>query len=441
MACKAWKPSNEQNFWSDWYNMTNPELAHEYNTTLSKVKHYISANKIAFVGKDAVRNSIKSPNGAITDSGSDTDQRVITEKGMEITLKPTTISTVEELLEYTKVDTKIWQVDRFIVNKWDGFIKDKNYEIQKTQLFQIKAYLSKIKNAEMTYGFLNDFKKDLLNYVPQQWPRKSFSNKVKQDGKLLELSISDHHLGKLCWGEEVGVDYDLKIALKLYWEAAEHLIAKCQAYNIEKILFVIGNDFINSDNLDSTTTKGTPQDTDTRHFKLFREARQLLVDVIENLRTIAPVDIMVVPGNHDYETMFYMGEVIEMLYHNADDVNVLNTPKKRKYYKYGRNMLMFTHGDRIKISELDRLMASEEPKMWADTRYREAHIGHFHTKRTMSRMDVNENHGVKTRIMPSLTAPDYWHYENGFSNNIRSSEALIWDKNTGLDAILSYNLE
>ena len=51
---------------------------------------------------------------------------------------------------------------------------------------------------------------------------------------------------------------------------------------------------------------GTRQDADSRFSRIFRDGRKLLVEAIEYLKTIAPVDVLVVVGNHDSNSMFHL---------------------------------------------------------------------------------------------------------------------------------------
>jgi hypothetical protein len=435
-----WKPLNQQKFLTDRVNgYTREELAVRHGGTMRQVKYYIEQMNKTTETKATVKNSTPKTNDEVTQSG---EERVLTKDSLTISLNKTPIHTLEQLLEYAQVDTSIWEVEKFIVNKWEGFIKTINpqgdFDTKVQPLFQVKAFLKKRKEVVNLKAMYTELKEELKQFSPiiRNIPRTPTYN----TGKLLQICISDHHLGKLCWGEEVGSDYDLKIAKKTYFEAVEDLIEKAKRFNIEKILFIIGNDFLNSDNLLNTTTKGTPQDTDSRHFKLYKESRVLLCDVINRLRLIAPVDVVVVPGNHDHQTMFYLGDALELFYAKDPEVNIFNSPKKRKYYDYGKVLLMLTHGNEEKVSQLPMIMAQEEPHLWAKTKFREVHIGHFHCKKVYSRIDVDENLGVRTRILPSLTTADYWHYSKGYVGNIRSSEAFVWDKEKGMEAQLIHNI-
>ncbi len=61
---------------------------------------------------------------------------------------------------------------------------------------------------------------------------------------------------------------------------------------------------INIDSPANTTTGGTPQSVDNRFPKIITVVKNLLIKTIDELSLIAPVDILVIPGNHDRDTMF-----------------------------------------------------------------------------------------------------------------------------------------
>src|ERR1700677_474221 len=69
----------------------------------------------------------------------------------EISLPRTNIHTLEELLDYCRVDLLIWEVDRFVVNKWEmGYIKEKQSDknvADSLPLYQVKAFLKRKVNT------------------------------------------------------------------------------------------------------------------------------------------------------------------------------------------------------------------------------------------------------------------------------------------------------
>src|SRR5690606_19079944 len=122
-------------------------------------------------------------------------------------------------------------------------------------------------------------------------------------------------------------DYDLKIAEKRVKEAVKDLLSRVNIATIHRILLPIGNDLINIDNRYNTTFAGTPQDSDCRYMKIIKIVKRILIEVIDELSMIAPVDVIVVPGNHDTTSSFMMGEILEAFYHKNELVNIDNAPK------------------------------------------------------------------------------------------------------------------
>lgn len=257
--------------------------------------------------------------------------------------------------------------------------------------------------------------------------------------QLVEISFPDLHIGKLSWDKETGEDYDITIAVQRAKDAVSELISRLDITKVDRILLPLGNDLISVDNKMGTTTMGTPQSADGRFGKMFRATKDLVIDTVTALNKIAPVDILIVPGNHDESTMFTLGEVLEAWYKDDKGVTVNNSPKLRKYYQYGANMIMLTHGDKEKHSELGLIAAHEEAKMWGATKYREVHLGHFHKSKSTSYTTGDEFPGFKIRILPSLSGADAWHYAQGYLS-AKGAKAFVWDKNKGLVTEHTYNL-
>jgi hypothetical protein len=254
-------------------------------------------------------------------------------------------------------------------------------------------------------------------------------------GLLLELNICDAHFGKLCWDAESGHgSYDVAIATNRYRQALTALLARSASYKLDKILFVVGNDFFNADTLNGTTTAGTIVTTDARIQKTFRRGRELMCEAIERLRQLAPVDVVIVPGNHDRLSAWSLGESLDCYFHNCADVSVDNRPLPRKYYQHGKVLIGLTHGDGVKRGQLPLLMATEAPLAFGESLYREIHTGHMHQVR------LEESNGVRVRILPTLGNPDQWHNLNGFVGNQLSAESYLWSASDGLIATFHYNV-
>ncbi len=243
---------------------------------------------------------------------------------------------------------------------------------------------------------------------------------------VYEISLPDIHYGKLH-------NMTLEEVEKEFMNVIQDLVEKAGGLYIDRFLLPIGNDGMNSEGMRRTTTKGTPQEESAGWKDTFRGYWTLMVRAIDFLKETAPVDVVVISGNHDYERMFYAGDVISGWYKNDDNVTVDNSAEPRKYYEYGVNMIMFTHGDNEKAPEMPLIMATEQPEMFARSTHREAHCGHFHKEM------VNEYRGVKVRFIPSICPNDEWHKRMGYAAK-RTGQAYIWSETSGLEGYLQSNL-
>jgi hypothetical protein len=359
------------------------------------------------------------------------------------------IKTLDELLDYLKVDREVWRVERTRLNKWDVTSWSEGYP-RTIQNFQVRADLVRnirVVKERMAGEIFIDMIKD---YKPPVFQVKNIDVSKSNENNLFEISIFDLHMGKLAWGGETGENYDTKIARARFLESIEKLVHRASGFNYSRILFPVGNDFFNSDTIFNTTTQGTQQDEDLRWQKTFNVGTRLLVDAINLLKqTGRPIDVIVIPGNHDFERSYYMGKFLEAWFNNDPSVTMYNGASPRKYYRFGKVLLGFTHGSEEKESSLPLLMATdiESKPMWSETIYHEWHLGHIHRKRNVNysvidtkERTLNEDLGVTIRYLSSLTGTEEWHHKKGFVGAIKAADAFIWNDELGLIAHLNSNI-
>lgn len=353
------------------------------------------------------------------------------------------VKTLKGLLEACEVDTNLWQVKHHIVNKWD-VTSWKNGFAERRQNWQVKAFLEKKLNEFDGRSAAEIFGELVKEYKPPVFPAPAPNFDMLADvdeNNLLEICIFDLHLGKLAWGVETGENFDLKIASERFINAIHKLLNRVRGYSYNKILFPIGNDFFNVDNLHGTTTAGTPQHDDVRWQKSFDSGSELLVNGINLLKQQGvPIDVVVIPGNHDFERSFYLGAFLKAWFRNDPQVNVDNGPSPRKYYNFGNVLLGFTHGKYERESGLPMLMATEKEsiKYWEKSQFREWHLGHIHRKASNKYsfkygkdVEVAENFGITTKYLSSLTGTESWHHKKGFVGAIKAADAFIWNDENG----------
>jgi hypothetical protein len=352
--------------------------------------------------------------------------KVDPENPNEATVESDSIQTLDELLQRTKVDLNEWAVERHVANAWtlaDG-----------TQAYQVKAWLKRIEGAATVMEAWHLWLEDLESKGP-----KAKAHPPKHESNMLEIAIQDLHIGKLAWRGDTGNNYDSDIAVEAADHAIDDLVHQARGYELDRILFLLGNDYFHYDNLQGTTTAGTPQDRDSRFAKMFLAGQKLATRSIEKLAEIAPVHVMVIPGNHARIAEWNLGQVVEAWFRNDERVTVDNSPMPRKYFAYGKVLLGFAHGDSEPHKSLPTVMPVEEPILWSQSRYREWHLGHLHTSRATDAKPVDGVNGVRVRILQSLSGIDKWHKDKAYVGEVGCAEAFVWHKERGLRANLFSN--
>ena len=340
---------------------------------------------------------------------------------------PGSINSTPDIVEYGDIlDTLGIDLDNWeVVRQSAGTYKDGTP----------RNNLSLVRRTDNLQRIKDQLINDMSNHAPVYKPRKY---KVYKDAVMLELGVFfDWHYGKKAWGEETGDNYDTGIAERLADKAMDYILNLAGGFNIDRILLPLGNDMLHVDNLSNETTAGTAQDVDDRYCKLVRQCRMILVQVIDRLATIAPVDIVVIPGNHDTVTAWGVGEMLHCWFHSSNNVTIMNSPSPRKYYIYHNNLIGFAHGDKEKVSDLVGLMALEEPKGWGSCLHRRFHIGHMHQRKSLHWYSLTSNLGVVTQVLGSLAGTDAWHAGKGFKG-IHSSQGFVWHKEDGCVAEFVY---
>lgn len=345
------------------------------------------------------------------------------------------VRTLEDLLQHHRVDTKKWKVDHWVANSWDiGAKHPVTGKILTKALFQVKAWLVS-REIEKT---IEDIQDGFLEKVREAAPKiKTPKNRKRKEDRLLEISIFDLHLGQTSWEPETGYPWGPELAEKQFLEASRSLVQQADQVGFDRILLPIGNDFFNVDNLNRTTTNGTPQDEAVRWQQSFAHGKAMTVKAIEEMAGRCPVDVVIVSGNHDMQRAFYLGSVLEAHFRNSPGVTVNNSPTMRKYVSFGRNLLGFTHGKDEKVAELGLIMAAECPGPWSLADYREWHVGHLHHRRSSEIKTGDESHNVRHRVIPSLCGRDAWHTAKGYLAT-QAAESFIWRHSGGCEANFSY---
>lgn len=340
------------------------------------------------------------------------------------------IITPESIMRKHHLDSREWIVVSFTTNIWQQQTK----EAIKINLCQSKLTVKPKAEQTLTMEDVRNALKDIVVSKPL-FPINTVKEPKKQ---WLIPCFFDIHFGKLADRYETGENYDYKIARERVLNSANGYVDFYKGKTFEKLTFVIGNDFFNSGS-DGNTFGGTVQDNDTRPFKMFKKGLETLIQCIYILSILSNnMEIVFVPGNHDFDTAYYLAVALEMYYKDCKAIVVDSDPTTRKYGEYGFNLIGFTHGNE-EGKRLSGLMQYEAPEQWGRTTCREWIIGHKHIEGVL-KVATEEENGVIIRNISSLTGTDAWHKKKGFVMARKKTMAFIYDFYTGLSDVHYENL-
>lgn len=339
--------------------------------------------------------------------------------------KNTRISRIQELAEESGLE---------LGDIKSGWLKEKN---DKSVRFSLKFEGSK---SEEESKFKSEFQEFLKDYKSDYKPCSEKDLKISYkatESNLLVISLADVHIDKK--------DFDsvktIEEKCKEYQNALFNILVRSfNQARIEKILFVIGNDFFNTDNIHNTTSNFTPQETTVTWDKAYEEGFKLMVTAIKRLKEFCEnLDVVLVNGNHCYSKEFYLAHALETYFKEDKNIKFDRTAKERKVYTYGNLFFGLTHGN-TKMEKLPLTFATEYYQDWGRCKFKEILLGDKHTNKQTSYVSKNEFNGVQVRILPSLTGTDHWHYENQYTGNIQRGIGMLYSPTQGKQAEIFYNL-
>ena len=277
-----------------------------------------------------------------------------------------------------------------------------------------------------------DILKTVSSFIENHSPHyPSIKRKIKLNNHLLVINPADIHIGKYANHLETGDGYNVEIACERVLEGLQGLIDKSKGFEVDRVLFCVGNDILHIDNVYNTTTAGTNQDVDGKWWEHFEIALALYVKCVEILREIAPVDVIHSMSNHDYQSGFHLAHALKSWFRNDSEVTFDISVAHRKYYKYGKNLIGLEHGDGAKMANLPLTMAQERPLLWSETTHRYWYLHHLHHKVKHKWLDAKDFIGVTVEYMRSPSGTDSWHSRKGYVGVPRAVEGFLHEKDSG----------
>lgn len=287
-----------------------------------------------------------------------------------------------------------------------------------------------VKNAIASYTDVKDIiVEEMRAYAPKY---DEIKREKHESPHLLVVDPADIHIGKLAVKSETGDEYNTDIAVSRVSSAVSDIMVKSKGFNIDKVMYVIGNDILHTDTTRRTTTSGTNQDTTGMWHENFLIAKKLHISVIEMLMQVADVYVQYDPSNHDYMSGFFLADTISSWFSNSKQVTFNASIAHRKYFRYHNNLIGTTHGDGAKETDLALLMAHETGEDWSQCKHKYFYTHHIHHKKSKDYM------GVTVESMRSPSGTDSWHSRNGYQHSPKGVDAFIHHPEQGQIARISH---
>lgn len=358
-----------------------------------------------------------------------------TDSAIHVVCDSKRIRTRADVINEFGVDTKIWKVKEFTIRTSEGYRKDRSVDWH-------------VQNGEVTTGDVKDTGKMLI--VPLVHTETVFTRRTPEDitiseladifnnlkfdakakvvrplryserGLVLEIDLADIHVGNL--PVEAGTSIADKVSFVI-----EDVINRVEdrGISLKQIYLVQLGDILHYDTMKRTTTGGTQLTSESDNSTIFDESAKIMISAIDRLRTLAPVTVIGIYGNHDRMSSYMLMKALEFYYLDIDDVEIDAGHSPRKFRHFGENLVFWEHGD-MPLKNAMSLPLKEARKELGQSSFVEIHSGNFHHEKTI------EKDGMIIRYVSSPASTDEWHNEKGYVGAIHKVMSFIWDLNEGL---------
>ena len=336
---------------------------------------------------------------------------------------------IEYILKKYGVDLEVWEPVTYTIGEWEVAIAN---EEQNRVCATVRVKLNKIKQKEIST-------KELLEVIKETFERevKPLQVKIPERKKLnkdvlINMNVLEAHIGKLVWsGDTNYANYDSKIAVECIKKIIRDIVIIQDYVKADRIVLPVGGDFLNGEGMDGSTTMGTIQMNDGRYKKLYRTALDVWEIIIATFKEhFNYLDLLVVEGNHDRTTSFYLYEHLKRLYANDKQCNFEESLTPTQVYHWGDNVLFFHHNDGGKTKNKRKLgtYAQRYPQEWGNAKNRIAFENHEHH----FELTAKDENGITKYILPAICPVDDWHNGEHYVGADPSQAIFVIDKNDGV---------
>lgn len=222
------------------------------------------------------------------------------------------------------------------------------------------------------------------------------------------FNIGDAHVGMLAHANEVGHNFDLKIAERELVTAMRHLIDR--APSCERCVIQDLGDMSHYQDFTAKSESGHDFDFDSRYPKMIEVCARIMRAIVDKaLSKFKFVDVIVNQGNHSRSNDVWMRIFLNHVYSENPRLHVLDNSSVFIPYRMGNTFVLCHHSDKCRPTQLAHVMATDFAKDWGETTYRYIDIGHIH-----HRMTSKEHPGVTVESWNQLAPGDKYAHDGGW---------------------------
>lgn len=312
------------------------------------------------------------------------------------------------ILKVHGYDSNSWELTSAKQTIWNNSLDNELYSSKIT----VKPRVGFNWNEDNIKNIFDRLKKHTEFNVSDYMTVVGINEEIPAQDKMLLIGIADLHYGLLA-RDNLSEEYNMKIAKERFNDIISDVIKrKSNDKSIEKVVLLIGNDFLSADNVQGTTSRHfTQQDQETNWYEIIESATEMLIEEIDKLRFFFPsVEVVNVKGNHDEMSTFGIMQTLNAYYRGHKAITINTSCKFRQYIRYGTSLIGLSHNERVQ--NVSKIMAAETGVDWGECKYKCFLMGHLH-----SRKEIGDDYGVDIYRLPSVVRSKCLDFANGICWN------------------------
>jgi hypothetical protein len=254
-----------------------------------------------------------------------------------------------------------------------------------------------------------------------------FKGRPKCKSQFSVIPVGDPHIGLRTWAKEVGTDWDVPIAKRVFEKVFQRLLAR--APDTEEAVLINTGDFFHADNVAGETSRSKNKlDLDGRAAYWLDAGVTVLRMLIDAcLKKYKKVHFYNVPGNHDDILGLALGVFSKNIYDHNPRLIVHGGENPFQYFRKGNVLLGFAHGHTCKLASLPGKMADDQSELWGQTTYRHWFTGHVHHNQFVQ---FKEHSGATVESVGIIPPKDAYAHGAGYGAG-RGTQLVVFDDQLG----------